>query len=264
MHRLKVFASVYRNRSFSRASDELHLSQPTVSEHVKTLAESLGVRLFDRLGRSIAPTPEAALLCPRAMEVIEKMESIREAINLSSEHPTGEVLAGVSTIPGIYVVPQAAADFRSQHPHISFTVLIEDSARIARMVAEQEVLLGFVGAMMPGRGLHYEPFVEDELCLVMKRDLAPKSPIKLDSLLELPFILREEGSGTRKTLERHLREHGTSTDALRVSATLGSTASVKEDLKAGLGASVLSRIAVKEELRNGSLLPRTPEKRIDA
>jgi DNA-binding transcriptional LysR family regulator len=252
-HRLKVFASVYRNRSFSRASDELRLSQPTVSEHVKALEESLGVRLFDRLGRGIAPTSEAALLYPRAMEVLEKMESIREAVRLSSEHPAGEVLAGASTIPGTYIIPRAAADFRSRYPNISFTVLIEDSARIARMVAEQELLLGFVGARMSERGLRYEPFVEDRLCLAMRRDLAPKGPVKLDALMELPFILREEGSGTRKTLEHHLREHGTSTGALKVSATLGSTASVKEALKAGLGVSVLSWIAVKEELRDGSL-----------
>jgi DNA-binding transcriptional LysR family regulator len=201
-HRLKVFASVYRNRSFSRASDELRLSQPTVSEHVKALEESLGVRLFDRLGRGIAPTSEAALLYPQAMEVLEKMESIREAVRLSSEHPAGEVLAGASTIPGTYIIPRAAADFRSRYPNISFTVLIEDSARIARMVAEQELLLGFIGARMSERGLHYEPFVEDKLCLAMRRDLAPKGPVKLDALMELPFILREEGSGTRKTLSR--------------------------------------------------------------
>jgi len=256
IHRLKVFASVYRNRSFSRASEDLHLSQPTISEHIKSLEEGLGFRLFDRLGRTISPTHQAVILYPRALEIIEKLESLKTALEVSGDEPRGELLIGASTIPGTYILPRMAASFRQSRPQVAFSVLIEDSGRVARLVAAGDLFLGLVGARMLERGIIYRPLVEDELLLVARKGMVPEGTVTPGMLREqnIPFILREEGSGTKRTMEHYFRDQGVTLDSLHVVATLGSTAAVKEAVKAGLGVSTLSRLAVREELARGSLV----------
>src|SRR5512143_3620760 len=111
IHHLRVFTTVFRNRSFSKASEELHLTQPTVSDHVKALEDELHCRLFDRLGRSIIPTKEADLLYSHSAELIEKADALKELIGQSKNTITGELNVGASTIPGTYVIPRIIADF---------------------------------------------------------------------------------------------------------------------------------------------------------
>lgn len=252
-HRLKIFVSVFKNRSFSRASEQLHLSQPTISEHIKSLEETLGTKLFDRLGRGILPTPQATLIYQHAVEVLEKIEGIKTLLDSAGTEPRGELIIGASTIPGTYILPQAARCFRELYSQVSFTVVIEDSGRISRMVSEHELLLGFLGARMSERGLLYQPFIRDELLLVAKKGSIDKDTVSLEELKKIPLILREEGSGTRKTIEYHLRSKKISGRHLKVVATLGSSAAVKEAVKTGLGASILSRLAIEEEINNGIL-----------
>ncbi len=253
IHQLKVFVSVYKNRSFSRASEDLYLSQPTISDHIKSLEETLNSRLFDRLGRSIAPTKEAMLLYPRALDLIERLESIRSAVKNSKEEMEGEVLIGASTVPGAYVLPRLASDFKAIYPGAFFNVKIEDSREITRQVAEHELLLGIVGARMEWKTLRFVPFMADEMVLAAKPGLCGKNPVTLDDLKGLPLLLREEGSGTRRMTEQFLTEKGLPFEKLRITDSFGSTAAIKEALKAGSGASILSRIAIKEEMERGAI-----------
>jgi len=263
VHRLKVFVSVYKNLSFSRASEELHLSQPTISEHIKSLEDHLGVRLFDRMGRTTAPTPEAGSIYPLAVEIIEKLENIKLALASPGGEPFGDVLIGASTIPGTYIIPRAAASFRAEHPSVAFTIEIGDSAQVARRVADNELPAGIVGAKMFERGLAYVPFVEEELVVVMKKGLYPKTDIRPEDLKSIPFLMREEGSGTRKSFEKQLRELGVNTGALNIVASLGSSAAILEAVRAGLGASVLSSLAVDDDISKGRLVElRLPGKRM--
>jgi DNA-binding transcriptional LysR family regulator len=253
IHHLRIFASVYKNKSFSRASEQLNISQPTISEHIKNLEAELGCALFDRLGRSILPTREAELMYPRAIHIVEETGRLKDAVASSSETVKGEMVIGASTIPGSYILPGLCHAFREQNPEVSFRVLIEDSRRITDMVLEHETVLGVVGsAMEPGR-INYEPFYKDELVLASSPDMGLKGTIGHRELKKIPFILREEGSGTRSTLEGHLKKHGLGAGDLDVAAVLGSTDAVKQAVKAALGASVLSRIAVQDELDAGTL-----------
>lgn len=253
IHHLRVFVSVFKNRSFSRASEELHLSQPTVSDHIKGLEDELRCRLFDRTGRKVIPTEEARVLYARAAEIIEKLDGVRAAIGRLTEEISGELVIGASTIPGAYIIPPLASKFKRMHPAVSFQVVIEDSKKITDMVSAHELLMGVVGARMEHGQLEHVPFVEDELVLAASPGLIEKKAIQVKELLSVPVLLREEGSGTRKAMERHLAGKGVSTGALNVVAVLGSTDSIREAVKAGLGASVLSRIAIKDELKAGSL-----------
>lgn len=254
IHQLRIFASVYRNRSFSKASEQLFISQPTISEHIKNLEKSLGCTLFDRLGRKIEPTGEADLIFPRALQLIEDLERINDLVLKSSQRVKGKLYIGASTIPGNYMLPVLAANFRNQYPEVSFEIVIADTRKITDMLVSHEFFLGIVGASMEPKILNYEPFLDDELVFAgtpqYMADMGNK-PLKIH---QVPFLLREEGSGTRKTMEDFLQKMQINLKKMNVVAVLGSTDAIKNAIKAGLGTSILSRRAIAEELANGSLL----------
>jgi DNA-binding transcriptional LysR family regulator len=252
IHQLKVFASVFRNRSFSKASEELHLTQPTVSEHIHTLEGELGVSLFDRSGRSIHATPEAEILFARASEIIERIGEIPGALAEHRRVLAGQVVLGASSIPGTYIMPPAIASFRARHPQVSFEVRIGDSGEIAAAVAAHELLIGVVGSRIALEHLQYQPLMDDDL-IVIDRPGAWQGPMTLKRLSGRATVVREEGSGTRREAERILQAVGVDPGNLQVAAILGSTEAVKHAVAAGLGWSVVSRRAVEGELASGLL-----------
>ena len=250
---LKIFISVYKNRGFSKAAVELHLSQPTISEHIKNLEFELGCKLFDRVGRTIIPTREAEIIYPKALQIIEDLEKLREELSHAGSNIKGQLILGASTIPGTYILPVMASEFKKLYPEVLFEIKIEDSRKITDMVLNHDLILGAVGAEMEPGKINYLPFIEDELILAAGEKVIPKNTISVKGLKDVPFILREEGSGTLKTMERFLNKKGIDIGELNVVAVLGSTDSVKQAIKSGLGASILSRIAIKDELTCGAL-----------
>ncbi len=249
IHRLKIFSSVFRNRSFSKASEELYLTQPTISDHIKTLEEELNCKLFDRLGRSIIPTKEADLLYLHASEIIEKADSLRDLINRLKMEITGELIIGASTIPGTYVLPPIMVEFKHHYPLIKYQVVISDSKGILEKILGHELLCGIVGAKIHNEKLDYQYMVDDELIVISSPSLIQKDEWTIDELLKYPMIIREEGSGTRLEFEKILENRGFSLDKFNIAGIFGSTDAVKQAVKAGLGISVLSRLAVVDELR---------------
>jgi DNA-binding transcriptional LysR family regulator len=254
IHHLKIFVSVYKNKSFTRASKDLHISQPTISEHIKNLESSLDCRLFDRLGRSIMPTAEADVLYPKALQLLDDLDQIQQEVSAAGIGIKGKLVIGASTIPGVYILPRVAYSFKKQYPEVGFEILIEDSARITNMVLQHALLCGIVGARITSDKLDYSPLIEDELVLVATPKVLAQKTITLEKLATIPFLQRETGSGTRQTFENFLKKSNTSSDAFNIVATLGSTSAVKQAAKESLGASVISRIAVLEELENKTLL----------
>ncbi|MBF0507039.1 MAG: LysR family transcriptional regulator [Nitrospirae bacterium] len=253
LHHLRVFAAVFKNKSFSRASEELRLSQPTVSDHIKSLEEYLGCRLFDRLGRNIVPTNEAEALYHRACEIIEKMESIREIAGRAGGELTGELIIGASTIPGTYLLPPVMMDFKRLNPGIFFKIEIADSRETVQKILSHGLLIGIVGSKQFSHNLNYTQFVDDELVAVASPELSIKNRISLDELLSYPMICREEGSGTRKEFERYLDLHGKSFDKMNIVGYFGSTDAIKQAVKTGAALAVISRFAVAEDLKHGTL-----------
>lgn len=254
INKLKAFISVYKNRSFSRASEELYLSQPTVSDHIRSLEEELNCKLFDRLGRTIIPTREAEALFNRAVEVVEEIENLRNIIPLSTREVSGELLIGASTIPGTYILPPVMVQFLRGNPSVHFKVIISDSKGIAEMVLRHELIMGIVGARLKNSMINYIPLQDDELIVVASPSLTDKREMSLQDIMELPIVLREEGSGTRKEAERILEAKGIGIEMFKISGILGSTEAVKEAVKAGMGFSILSRVAVEDELSSGTLV----------
>ncbi|NTV13221.1 MAG: LysR family transcriptional regulator [Desulfobulbaceae bacterium] len=252
-HQLRIFSEVYRQGSFTRAAEALHISQPTISEHIKNLEAELSASLFDRLGRSIIPTTTAEVLFPRAQQLLDSLHRLHDDLVRARDEVRGAIVLGASTIPGTYIIPARVVAFSRLHPEVTFEVIIEDTAKITQMILDHQLFCGIVGARTFSEKLSYQTFVRDELVLVGRPELCPKHGCNAAKLRKLPFLLREKGSGTRSCMEEHFAGIGIYPGDLNEVAILGSTAAIKEAVRQGLGVSVLSRLAVREELENGSL-----------
>lgn len=253
IHQLRAFCSVYKNRSFSKASRELFVSQPTISDHIKTLEETLDLKLFDRLGRSIAPTEESTALYPRAVELIKKLDAIKSDIRLDRSEPSGELLLGASSAAGSFLVPQAAASFKSLYPEVTFRFVVGDSRSITSMVMDLELPAGIVDAVMERKSLDFTCIANDELVLVCAEGMGPAEMISPEELYRLPLVVRQEGSGTKLAADGYLINKGVPPGKLNVTASFNSNFAVLEAVRAGLGAGVVPRFCVSQELEKGHL-----------
>lgn len=255
LRRLQVFAKVYEQRSFSRAAEEVLLSQPTVSGHIKTLEDDLGVSLFDRLGREIMPTRAAELLYDYAKRILTMVEEARRAVDAYLGRLSGDLLVGGSTIPGQYILPTYVGLFRQAHPDVRINLTIGDTELIAGKVLAGDLELGVVGASLDDERLQFSPLWNDELALAVW----PGHPLvgrtaTIGDLLRWPLILREAGSGTRMALSAALRKAGVGFDELTVAAQMGSTTAVLQAVRAQVGMGILSRRALADDLEAGRLV----------
>jgi DNA-binding transcriptional LysR family regulator len=253
IHQLRLFVSVYKNRSFSRASEEMSLTQPTVSDHIMSFEAELGCRLFDRMCRTILPTKEAESLYPHAVDLIERCKAVKEIIGQVKSAPSGMLKVGSSTTPGSYVLPHLMASFKRKYPDIVFQISIGDSKEIIGRLLSHELLLGIVRTSIPDDKLSYTQIAEDELIVISSPAFLKKNSMSLEELLEKPFILREKGSGTRMEIERTLLMHNIDIDALNIVGTFGAETGVKQAVKSGMGLSIISRLAAGELLKSKAL-----------
>ena len=253
LHHLRIFLSVFNNRSFSKAALALHLAQPTISEHIKSLERELNCTLFERLGKKIIPTREADALYNHALDIVEKADSFKGVLGRLQKEITGELIVGASTIPGTYLLPKLMNDFKRKHPGVSFQVRVGDSREIIQQVGSHQVLLGIVGSKIADAQINYTPFLEDELIIVAAPSFIKSKMLSLKDLCQYPMVLREEGSGTRREAEKLLEAQGVSCGNVKVAGIFGSTDAVKQAAKAGLGLTILSRYSVTEELKHNLL-----------
>ncbi len=250
IHQMEVFLSVFKHKSFSKASQELHLTQPTISAHIKSLENEFNCKLFDRLGRSIIPTAEAEVLVDYATELLETMNDVREAMSKVKNSVSGKLIIGASTIPGVYVIPRLMSAFQEKYKDVSFQILISDSLEVVTQIERYRMLLGVVGTKVSNDHVVYEPFMEDRLIAISSPEFTAKNRMTLKELTSLPLILREEGSGTRRETEAFLTKHGISLETVEIAGIFGSTDAVKQAVKAGLGVSIVSQYAVVDELNH--------------
>ena len=253
LHRLDIFCHVYEEKSFSKGARRLDLSQPTVSIHIKALEESLGIQLFNRLGREIEATEAAHYLYEHGKPLLEDMRVLLEKMSGYLHRLEGDLEVGASTVPGEYLLPAWLRSFHEEHPGVRGRVLIRDSREIVDAVLDGRVQLGFVGARIDGDTLEYDEIARDRLVLAAPAGSpwAQRADLSVEDLQKAPLILREEGSGTRLRFERMLEEKGLLLEDFQIVLELGSTSAIKEAVKAGLGVSFLSDLAVRSEQKAG-------------
>ncbi|MDR3555298.1 MAG: selenium metabolism-associated LysR family transcriptional regulator [Syntrophobacteraceae bacterium] len=255
IHRLLIFCKVIEFQSFTKAAEALGLTQPTVSEHLRALEESLGEKLVDRLGREILPTPAGKVLHKYAREMIQLRDKAVQAIDKFKGDLSGSLYVGASTIPGTYILPRLVGSFKASYPSIQITVKIGGSGEIARKIVDGGVEFGIIGARWDEKKILLEEIYSDELVLALYRGhrWEGRESVELEELAGEPFVLREGSSGTRMVTAAALEAGGFSPSLLNVVAEMGATEAVREAVKARIGISIISWLAVREDIERGSL-----------
>lgn len=262
IRRLEAFRKVYELGSFSKAGQDLFLSQPTISAHVLSLEQELGTQLFDRLGRTILPTQAGNILYRHVLQVFSAIESASAEISLLQQRVAGEIFIGGSTIPATYLLPQRLAEFTRRYPEVRVRLTVGDSQEIITAVQEGALSLGVVGDNVSDPDLVFTTLLEDELVVAASTKLpgiqalmekgAPTIPA--DQVREWPWVLREPGSGTRKALEKALAAIGLDIRFLNVAIEARSHEAVVQCALHGLGLCVTSKLAVGPCLAKGDLV----------
>ncbi len=248
--RLEIFCKVVELKSFTKAAESLSLAQPTVSEHMRILEETLGERLLDRLGREVLPTPAGKVFYQYAVNIIRLRNEAIQSLDQFKGQLSGHLVLGASTIPGNYVLPRFIGEFKAHHPAIKITLGIGNTATIIEKVLEGELEAGVVGSISSDRRIVSEELFSDELVLAVPQGhpWASQAAISLDQLASEAFILRKKGSGTRIVMSRILEENGFDVSKLTVIAEMGSTEAIRQAIKARIGVSILSLQAIAEDL----------------
>ena len=252
---LNVFCKVVEQKSFSKAGNVVHLSQPTVSSHIKDLETHFGCNLIDRLGKEANPTKAGQLLYKYAKKLLALRDEVEIAMSEFQGKLKGRLSIGGSTIPSGFILPPLIGAFSREYPDVTLSLIVGDTAHIADEILSGELELGIVGAKVGHKKIEQEKFVDDEMKLVVSAShpLADKKRVNIKQLMELPFITREKGSGTLKSLKHSLEKKGHNVDDLKIIAEMGSTTAVIQAIKQNIGVSILSTISIKDELRFGTL-----------
>jgi len=253
LHQLATFQAVARHRSYVRAAKELHFSQPAVSAQMRQLEESLGVKLFEQIGRSThltQPGEELLLYCEKIFsvidEAIETMESLRSP-------ETGRLSVGADTTVGTYVIPGLLGKFHQLFPEVEITLDVVNRATLVNALIENRVDMAIMGTVPAEVPVVIEPFAPNELVLIAPpaHRLAGCSGVPFAELAHENFLLREVGSGTRAALETIFQEAGL---PLKVSMQVGNNSAIKQGVIAGLGIALISRVAINLELETKRLV----------
>jgi DNA-binding transcriptional LysR family regulator len=255
MKHLKTFCKVAETGGFTRAGEAIYLTQPTVSGHIASLEQTVGLKLFDRLGRRIALTNGGQILYRYAKEILRLRDEALNAISEFSHLIKGRITIGGSTIPGEYFLPKVMGSFQREVPGISINLIIADSQEIIDMLRAGEIEIGVVGMRVDDEGIVAYPLFHDRviICAAAGHPLASRRAISWEELRAAPLLMRERGSGTRQTFERHVAAAGLRMDDLRVIGEMGSSTAVKEGVKAGIGLGVISDLAVREDIERGTI-----------
>ena len=249
---LEVFLAVAARLNFTRAAEDVHLSQPSVSVRIRELERELGVKLFEQLGRQVALTDAGSLLEPHARRVVAAVDDARHAVEELQGLERGRVLLGASTTPGTYLVPAIIARFKKDHPQIEIRLSVKDTRHVEEGVLANDFDFGFVGGHLVSGEVEATPWIIDEIRLVVspKHPFATRKHIRLRDLKGEKFIFREAGSATQAAVSAALQDVSTEVERVLEADNPGVA---KQAVQSGLGVAFISLFAIRTELRAKTL-----------
>ncbi|WP_103104770.1 LysR family transcriptional regulator [Brevibacillus reuszeri] len=249
---LLVFVTVADRQNFSRAAEELHMTQPAVSQYILSLERSVGTKLLERSNKYVRLNKAGEIVYHHAREILGLYTRMQSLVDDLMNTPSGHLTIGASYTYGEYVLPHVIARMQEYYPMITPTITIHNSTVITELVANRQLDVGIVEGELVHEKMCIEPFADDRMYLIVSpaHPLAKKEEVSVTELLDETWIVREEGSGTREAAEKMFR-------MLQIQPKkrmeFGSTQVIKESVEAGLGISLLSYWAIRKERKLGTL-----------
>jgi DNA-binding transcriptional LysR family regulator len=262
--KIAAFCKVCEQRSFSKAGAALFLSQPTVSAHIQSLERDFDVRLLDRMGRTVLPTPAGEVLYKYANEAFSRLETAKAEISALSSDVTGDLFIGSNSIMAHHVLPEVLAAFTDCYPKVNLSLMVDASEAVIRQVTDGSLMAGIVGGTPVEPDIVCRPLMDSEIVIIAPMDMSgiPLSTAKATAGLpeisfadacSLPWILREYDSTTRKAFEEVLRLAGHDARRMRPRLVVDSSHAAVQYVRAGLGVSAAACVAVQEPLIRGEI-----------
>ena len=254
---LEAFVKVIELASFSKAAEELYISQPSVSNYITSLEKELDNVLINRSTKVLSATPAGERFLAKAREMLLlKRETIETLKNLSGDI-SGNIRSLASSAPCQYILPPLLAGFRKLYPSVTFTMRQADTAEVVRGIAERKADIGFAGSILADKRCSFHELADEELVFIAPWDDSYDA-IKKYALKELlyssDFIAREAGSGTRIQYEKYFAENGIQLDKLNTCASMDSTYSIINAVMNGLGISIVSELSVRHMIEQKMIM----------
>jgi len=245
--RLRVFIHAAESMSFSQAAKELHVTQPTVSHHIKTLERDLDRELFNRGGGSLHLTEAGRMLLPWARRLVRESYELQEMMASIYERIAGHLRIACSTTTGKYILPQFAARFHKLHPGVKVSILSCNLTNVVPQLMEEDANIGVVSYDACGGPMECQEFFLDHVILIAPtgNPWISSPEIEPADLLELPFIIREPDAGTLKVMLAELGRHDISLDDMNIFLEVGNAEAIVKAVEAGFGVSFVSRAAAE-------------------
>ena len=243
-------------RNFSKAAEKLYLTQPTISNHINNLERDLDTLLFNRSNKKVSLTQAGEILLNHALSILNERDQALFSLGQFQGEIIGTLEIASSSIPERYLLTELLCKFSEAYPNVQYNILRFDTKQVIDKLLSGEVDFGIVGSKREKSQLIYKEIFDDEIVLIAPpqgkykkiKSLAPAS------LYDYRMILREEGSGTRKTMEEQLKNNQLDPGKLNVVAYMENTETIKEVVKKGMGMSFVSKRAVLDELNSGELI----------
>jgi DNA-binding transcriptional LysR family regulator len=252
--RMRVFRTVAKHLNFSRAAEELLLTQPAVTQQIKAIEEELGVSLFDRGGGHIQLTPGGFALLPFAEKMKALSDDAIQAVAAAYGEQSGELALGASQTIAQYLLPALIAGFRKAHPKVRVTALSGNTDAMLEALVAGKIQLALIEGPEQRKDLHIEPFMEDHMVLVVPAEHEwAGQEVTPEMFKDEPLLMREFGSGSRRVVENALVAGGMKLKDLQISMEFDSTEGLLSAVEAGLGVTFVSRWAVRNQLALGTL-----------
>ena len=254
--RLQVFHTVAKLLSFTKAAETLHMTQPAVTFQVRQLEEYFNTRLFDRTHNRISLTEAGKRVYEYAAKIFEQYAAMENAVRELTGEVSGVLIIGASTTIAEYMLPSLLGDFKTRYPDVNVRLKVSNTEGIVSMVENNVIDLGVVEAPVANKNLAVELCKKDQLVAIVppSHPLAGQTSVKAESLLDYPYICREEGSGTREVIVEYLHGIGVNPNELDVIMELGSPEAIKGAVEASIGLTILSRATLSKEIKLGTLV----------
>ncbi|KLR72266.1 MULTISPECIES: LysR family transcriptional regulator [Geobacillus] len=249
---LYVFVKVVEKGNFTKAAEELHMTQPAVSQHIQTLERLFDTKLLDRTNKYVKLNKAGEIVYHYAKEILGLYTRMNQLVDDLLNRAGGELSIGASYTYGEYVLPQMIAKLHQHYPLIKPTITIGNSNEIVEMVSSHQLDVGIIEMDIETKNVYIEPFAKDQMVVVasVHHPYAQKESVQMDDLRNATWIVRETGSGTRKATDEFFLKHNFFPSSIM---EFGSTQLIKEAVEAGLGLTFLSLWTIKKELSFGTL-----------